>query len=284
MIGAGSSSVTFPDIEESYTTLDDVVRSLSALEDFFRLHRDRRAVFITGYKLTTQEIRRWVRQNRFTDSQWVERYAVIFADLYRKALLEWERGVLDQVPRSWRIAFQACRSGQSLILQELILGMNAHVNHDLALALVEASMQPKRDDRKRDHERVNQILRQVADVIQAEIATLYAPGLKKIDLAGGRLDEVLTQFSLEKAREHAWLSASLLDAAKGGFRSSLKLWLDRQSGVQARLILSAPSAIPCLVDLLVRLEAPYPWWKNLSSQRLEKEAERQTVEASRLRE
>lgn len=266
--------MNLPDIDSPYSSLDDVINGLTVLEEFFRGRRDRRAVFVTGYNLTTQEIRRWVQEDRFLDSQWVERYAITFADFYRQAVVEWESGAIDRVPRAWRIAFQACRSRQSLIFQDLILGINAHVNHDLALALVAVSIGQKRQQRRKDHNRVNQVLKQAADRIQNEIASVYAPGLNKMDLAGGRLDEALAQFSLEKAREQAWLSANLLESAGGNFRRSLKLLLDRQSGVQARLILSAPSAIPRLVELLAKMEAAYPWWQGISSARLKRERER----------
>lgn len=40
-------------------------------------------------------------------------------------------------PPVWRDAFVACRPGGSEPLRLVLLGMNAHINHDLPLALAD---------------------------------------------------------------------------------------------------------------------------------------------------
>ena len=69
-----------------YRTFDDVVDGLGALEHRFRQQGDRRCIFLTLYGVISVAARERVAQRFFEDNDWVGRYAVAFADLYRGAL------------------------------------------------------------------------------------------------------------------------------------------------------------------------------------------------------
>src|SRR5918993_4113939 len=129
----------------AYATLDDVVAGLAAWEEAFRIRRDRRCIFLTLYGVVSSEMRDRVARNAFLDSRWVHRYAVAFANLYREALEAYDAGRIDDVPKAWRLCFDAARAGSGLVLQDMLLGVNAHVNNDLALALQRVSIDPERD-------------------------------------------------------------------------------------------------------------------------------------------
>jgi Tfp pilus assembly PilM family ATPase len=79
-------------------------------------------------------------------------------------------------PRAWRLCFDAAISGRSLVLQDMLLGVNAHVNNDLPLALDRVSIDPDRDARRRDHEAVNAVLASVTERATERLAALYAAG------------------------------------------------------------------------------------------------------------
>src|SRR5262245_18228911 len=98
-----------------FTTLDDVVRSLSALELQYRQANDRRAVFVTLYGIVSAEMHARVARGAFADPAWVHRYAVAFADLFRAALTAYDEGRLAQVPKAWRLCFDAAKSGNGLV-------------------------------------------------------------------------------------------------------------------------------------------------------------------------
>jgi hypothetical protein len=149
--------------------------------------------------------------------------------------------------RSWRIAFETADNASGLVLQDLLLGVNAHINHDLALALVEAGFDPDRDRGYRDHSAVNRILADLTNASQDKIAALYAPGLAAADALAGSLDEVASAFSIEHARENAWRHAVYLASARGVIEERLvKTGLDLQSAVLARLILAPVRMVPGL--------------------------------------
>ena len=230
-----------------YRSLDEVVDGFAALEARFRAGNDRRAIFLTLYGVVSAEMRDRVAARAFDDNEWVHRYAVAFANLYRQALEDYEAGNLQKVPKAWRLCFDAARSESGLVLTDMFLGVNAHVNHDLPYALNGISIDPDRQKRYRDHSAVNAVLGSVTERATLQISTLYAPGIAGLDAVGGDLDEMVSAFSLEVARESAWESAlSLANARDDGERNRAMAMIGVRAATLARLLL-APSSNPRLV-------------------------------------
>jgi Family of unknown function (DUF5995) len=243
----------------AYATLDDVVAGLAAWEEAFRSRQDRRCIFLTLYGVVSSEMREQVARNAFLDSRWVHRYAVAFANLYREALEAYEAGRIDDVPKAWRLCFDAARAGSGLVLQDLLLGVNAHVNNDLPLALTRISIDPDREQRRRDHDAVNAVLAAVMQRAVERLTALYAPGFAALDQGAGELDEMLSLFSLEVARDSAWESALSLANARSAFESGLAgRLISSRAAVLARLLL-APSRNPVFIRASSRLEQGSSW-------------------------
>jgi hypothetical protein len=246
--------------------VEDVAAGLAAIERAFLARRDRRAVFATAYRLITRQIQDWITAGQFADGDWAARYLVAFGNLYRRALEGWERGASGAVPKAWRMAFEAGSGGRSLVIQDLALGINAHINHDLALALAEVGIDPERPRCYADHVRVNAALRQGTDALQACIADMYAKGLGVLDRLLGRLDEEVTLFSVEVARENAWVSAvALVDGRADAQRQRMLATLDARAGAMARLILSGGDKAPWFLEAMRHVEQLRPWWEHLSA-------------------
>lgn len=245
-----------------FTTLDDVLEQLGQLEQQYLAARNRRAVFLTVYGLMTREMKRRIAAGLFKDPAWVTRYAVGFADRYRQALEGYERG--DRIAKAWQLAFDAARDADGLVLQNMLLGINAHVNHDLALALVDASIDPDRSSRHADHATVNDVLRALTDVVSARVSELYAQGLAGLDACSGLLDETVTNFSFEIARENAWESAVALTNARFDIeRAAVRRMLDLRAAAIARLIL-LPNRRPELTAACRKIEEG-GWWRVMQS-------------------
>ena len=196
-------------LEAEYESLEQVMEGLGSLEASLRAKKDRRAIFTSAYLSMTREIASRVGEQQFNDGDWVAGYALSFANLYRRAFLAFETGDLARVPKPWLLSFDTSRRGKGLLFQDLLLGMNAHINHDLALALVEVSIDPLRDQRREDHFAVNAAIKKATDPVQDRITDLYAPILTLLDRGLGRLDEDVANFSIEKARLNAWVSGDV---------------------------------------------------------------------------
>jgi hypothetical protein len=242
-----------------YRALDDVVEGFAALERRFRQQSDRRCIFLTLYGVISVAVREKVAQRFFEDNDWVGRYAVAFANLYREALEHDEAGRLAQLPAAWRLCFDFARAASGTVLQDLLLGVNAHVNNDLAFALSTVSVDPDRALRHRDHTKVNEVFGSVLETATTRIAGLYAPGLEMLDDWAGEIDELVGLFSIEVARESAWEAAvSMANARNDVERRMTARLVSSRAAVLARLI-RAPSLSPRVIEACRRLEQGSSW-------------------------
>ncbi len=239
--------------------MDDAVAGLAALESRYRQRNDRRAIFLTLYGIVSTEMRARVAAKAFDDNAWVERYTVTFANLYREALVAYDAGDHARVPKSWRLCLDAAAGGSGLVLQDMLLGVNAHVNHDLPLALSAVSIEPDRERRYRDHSAVNAVLASVVERATERLAGLYAPGLRTMDDCAGPVDELLSAFSLEIARESAWEGAVSLANARSAFERALVMRLMATRAAAVARLLLAPSRHAPFVAACRRIEQGTGW-------------------------
>jgi hypothetical protein len=250
--------------ESEYQSLDDVLEGVTAFEQEFLAKKDRRAVFATTYLAFTRVLGEWLEQGRFEDREWMTSYGIAFANLYRDAVLAYPPSDAARLPKSWRLAFDTSTREQGLILHDLVLGMNAHINRDLPFALASVSIDPDRESRFRDHTLVNQALELAVDPVQERIARIYAPGLGLLDKVLGPLDERVSSFSVTKARDAAWEAAVGLVNARTGFeRMFVSKGIEGRASVLGRLVLAPTGDHPWLVGLLRHLESKTPWWEVL---------------------
>ncbi len=162
------------------------------------------------YLAVTEEVAAHASAGEFEDPEALSLLDVVFADLYFAAVdaSDGKR----KIPRAWRPLFEARARTRIVPLQFAIAGMNAHINHDLVLAIVETcrrlDVPVKRDSGfHRDYLAVNDLLALVEDRVKHEFLT---GDLRIADEALGRLDDVLAMWSVRHAREAAWTGAETL--------------------------------------------------------------------------
>ncbi len=175
----------------------------------------------------------------FEDAPFISRLDVVFADLYFAAVDEDAAG--RPVSKAWAPLFEKRAAPGIAPLQFAIAGMNAHINHDLALALVATTKEfgiglDHGTPQHRDYLAVNGILERV----QEEIKDRFTTGIvKEIDKAGGRVDDVVASWSVARARDNAWMQAEMLHAlAHNEFlRKQFLVALGRNVGFAGRALL-----------------------------------------------
>ena len=144
----------------------------------------------------------------YNDPPFIARLDVLFANLYFQAIVAAEQG--NNCPPAWRPLFES-RGERRARIQHALAGMNAHINRDLPLALVQAwheRGEPREHDPRRvDFDRINGLLQLVENEIKVE----YAVGLVGLaDVAAGNLDDVVAMWSVARARDAAWTNAEVL--------------------------------------------------------------------------
>lgn len=236
-----------PDSPSPHSTGEGSAAALARLQQLearYRRQGDKRSVFAGAYVVITAAMHETLHRGRFHDSAWVEAYLNSFADLYLQAAHAYEtdlRRGTAQVPAAWDVAFSTCRLPMVSPLTHLLLGINAHVNRDLALALVHAGIHEHRAARYQDHLHVNDVLKSAVDDLQSSVAT-GAPALAQLDAALGRWDERLACRVVAWGRDAAWTDAVRLASAQGALYEQHLLRLDSRAHRFAVLIRRAGRA------------------------------------------
>ena len=240
-------------VSAPYTDSEAVNRRLSALLSAFEAREDRRAVFLGIYARMTAAVARRIRRGEFADPAWVDAYLVAFANRYRLAVYHYENGTTASLPDPWLLAFEAAAAGDSLVLQDAMLGVNAHINYDLALALDDVGVGPDRTQRYADHSAIIDTIAGLVDDAQVTLAARDADGLATLDASLGRLDEWLTVATIDQCRDSAWRTAVAMDSR---FRTRRRLarWLNRATSTGAAYAIRSSRSNAAVHDTLVELE------------------------------
>ena len=221
-----------------YTSHWAAYDGLACLEEHFVAAGDRRAIFASVYTLTTLRMAESIDGGDYTNTAWMQSYQTEFANHYRKALHDYEVGNTGAVPTPWRRAFDAAESGNTLIIQDALLGMNAHINFDLPFTIERVKISPNTTSRYLDHTRVNDVLAEVGDEIIAALGSLYGSNYAAVDAALGPADELFLSAGMSTARQNAWNNAVSLTTSSFWNRWLVVGWIDSTSTASADLVLS----------------------------------------------
>jgi hypothetical protein len=237
----------------STTEIDAVIIELDELVEAARGRDDRAGWFAAMYAQTSRAVRDQVAAGRFDDAERMGRFVTCFAGRYRGPMAAVREG--RPIPRSWRVAFDALVHRDTVILQHLLLGINAHVNLDLAVAAAEVCPGPQIMTLHDDFNRVNDILGSLLGPVRACIGR-FSPLLDVIDRVGGADDDEVLNFSIRVARDEAWQQAVLLASIEDPVqRERLIDSLDRHVAVLGKLVASPGGLLRQAVHLVAATES-----------------------------
>ena len=188
---------------------------------------DASGYFTVVYRAVTQRVRDGIVAGEFADGEQMERFDVLFARRFLDARNAWNSRSADEVPASWRLAFETAQRGRCLVAQHLLLGINAHINLDLGVAAAAAASPGKVEALRDDFETINDVLAELVDRMQGSLA-MVSPWTRWVDVAGLRFDEALVTFSLRRARADAWDFATRLSSAPPDERRRLETQRDAE--------------------------------------------------------
>jgi len=200
------------------------------------------------YLLTTERISTALERGEFEVPDALAHLDEVFAGLYFTALDTWPR-TPEKTPKSWAALLEARTRRDVHPLQFALAGMNAHINRDLAHALVATWRALELDTERggaahRDFLLVNGILEQAMTDVKPKLSV----GLvHEVDTILGQLDDTLAMFSVTHARDNAWAQAEVLSALENvnaGAAASFAEATDRFVGFAGRALLGAHLPTP----------------------------------------
>jgi hypothetical protein len=197
--------------------IGDLLRRMEGLLEPLEASRDPGRFFLATYLRTTRAVAEELDRGGFRDPAWVERWDVAFADLYLDAVEDAQAG--RRPPEPWAVAFGAGDRDGLPPLRHVLLGMNAHINYDLAQSLLAVISEAEFDDaellarRHADHEHIDQVLVARVGAEDTELEALSDPR-SRTDRLLQPLNRLATKRFLRESRAKVWANTRLLDTAR----------------------------------------------------------------------
>jgi Family of unknown function (DUF5995) len=197
----------------SIECIDTQIERLRALRD--SLGCDHRAVFATTYLELTKAIRALLdaEPDIVRDRDYLYTEDALFANFYFDEIEDWERG--QPVAPAWRIAFEQAERGEITGAQEMLLGINAHVQNDMPFVIAALGVrEPDGTSRKPDHDAMNEALNRGYEPVVEAVRQRYDPTMSVTNTRLVTLDNIGGLELGRVWREAVWRNAERLLAAR----------------------------------------------------------------------
>ncbi|MDC9724164.1 MAG: DUF5995 family protein [Urechidicola sp.] len=192
---------------QEINTIDQVIEVLNNIIVETKNENNPLGYFAALYKKVTVKVKEGFASNYFDDAARMEKLDVIFAKRYLEAYYKYQSN--EKTTQSWKIAFELSTNYWPIVLQHLLIGMNAHINLDLGIAAAKVSEGKDIKLLKNDFNKINEILSSLVNEVQNDLAQVW-PKLKYLLKISGKADDFLVDFSMKLARDGAWKFAESL--------------------------------------------------------------------------
>lgn len=240
--------MTASNIDEVIEILEGIIQTSKREETCF-------GYFAALYQKVTIAVKQKLTLGYFDDPQRMERLDVIFANRYLEAYADYREG--KPVTASWGKAFSLSGDSSLVVLQHLLLGMNAHINLDLGIAAAEISDQETIQDLQGDFNKINELLSSLVSEVQQNLTAIW-PFLTIVLKVVNKTDDFLVDFSMNLARNGAWKFANRLVTKKTEDRHQLILNKDQKVSGNTRLICHQKVLLKMIFRVLRMLEKGRP--------------------------
>jgi hypothetical protein len=209
---------TIPDVIAAFEAIDAALPDSDGLKWFNWL-------YLTVTKSVDANLATTAPSLTWNNPAWMAQLDVIFARLYLDALrLYLTPGMTPaglptmnmNTPKCWAVLFEARNDVRLARVQFAMAGINAHIDHDLSVAVVETCRQfgikPVHGSPEyRDYTQVNTVLDPIVTQAKTQLLTgLLGDNLPSINL----VEDLASRFGLKTSREAAWTNAEILRCAE----------------------------------------------------------------------
>lgn len=227
--------------------IDEVLEALDGIVERAVDTGNRLGYFAALYRKVTAKVKDGITQGFFDDGPRMERLDVVFANRYLGALDHWQREL--PVTRSWQLAFKTAPRWRPIVRQQLLLGVNAHINLDLGVAAATVAPGAEFPPLEDDFDRINEILFSLVQSVVEEIGGV-SPWIALLSKLGGRVGDELIRFSLQIARDEAWCFGRELAPLPATTWGGLIELRDRETELVGETVLHPGFLLSLGVDLI----------------------------------
>jgi len=198
------------------SSVPDVIARLYQIQTYAESHEERGqhdgvACFSFLYHRITNRVQEGINAGRFADVQFVKLLDVVFANRYLAAL---RASVLepDAVPDAWSVLFERRSHRRITPLQFAAAGVNAHVNFDLAVAVVDTCSQlasePNAGTKHQSYQEIDKIFAEEMQYLREHFESTWERLIDRVVLA--RVLNAIDDWTVVGTRDVAWEAAEHL--------------------------------------------------------------------------
>ena len=214
-------------------SIDDVISMLDGIVERSEQAGSRLGYFAALYRNVTIRVKEGIDSGFFDDGPRMERLDVHFANRYLGAYEQHCRGTTPT--RSWAYTFEVADQHWPIVLQHLLLGMNAHINLDLGIATARTAEGQDLRNLQGDFNKINQILGSLVGSVKADLARIWV-ALRLFNRYLGDVENAIINFSMTRARNEAWSVAERFSNLARAEWPEAIVALDEQVAGFARII------------------------------------------------
>lgn len=210
------------------TTVDDIILELTSIVKYAIDNKNKVGYFAILYCYVTKQIKVEINNNTFEDNARMEKLDVEFAKRYIRAFYSWLENpneINENLTKSWKVAFDFSSNNSSMMIQHILLGINAHINLDLGLSTSQTTFPGNLTNIWKDYDTINTILGNLTHTVENFLAqnSLFVKLIKKY---GKNAETLLANFSIDVARAGAWYFSS--EFSYGNYNPTLILERDEK--------------------------------------------------------
>ena len=233
-------------------TINEVIAALDHIIAESIENNDPAGYFATLSLKVTIKVKEGIASGYFNDGPRMEQLDVFFAIRYLDAYEAYRKN--QPVSESWRKAFGLSNQYWPIVLQHLLMGINAHINLDLGIAAAEVSKGKNLDDLETDFNKINEILSSLVREVQGNLSAVW-PALKYILKWSGKIDDYLVDFSMKLARDGAWKFANQFIQVSEKEKYAAIALRDAKVAKKVNVILK-PGLLATIVLRIIRITEP----------------------------
>ena len=230
-------------------SLNEVISQLDSIIEESISTNSRAGYFASLYKRMTVAVKNGIDSGMFENGQRMEKLDVNFANRYFEAYEAWKKN--EPTTESWKIAFECTGKSRLVVLQHLLLGINAHINLDLGLSAAKTSPGIEIESMRNDFEKVNNVIGTLVNKVQGELSDICWP-MKFIENVSNQKDDAVINFSIKTARQFAWTVAITAAQMNESQTNDYLKIIDKQIAIVAKNI-SNPGFFFSFIQMLIKI-------------------------------
>jgi hypothetical protein len=233
-----------PLIAPPVETIDDAIQRMEDITAYIvstqtRGVADGVACFTFLYTTITKRVRDGINTGFFADGAFLSKLDVTFANRYFAALQA--AATSQATPRSWQVLIDARADQRVESIQFAMAGVNAHINFDLALAVIDTCValgtRPQDGSQHADYQKINQIFGEEMQNLREHFESSL---VLSVDKATSPVLNLIDDNLVVVLRDGAWEVAEHFAELRrvGVSEATLTKRLDEMAATSGRLLLT----------------------------------------------